>query len=391
MRRGWQIGRLGEIPLYVDPSLALVFGLVAWTLASAYLPARVPSLSPFWRWTLALLATLLFFASVLAHELAHGGVARLRRVPVLGITLAFFGGVAWLGDEPSSPFDEVLITVVGPMASLVIGGLTLWVYLVTIVVMSMLLPAGSLRELLGALAASTWYLGEVNVLLALFNLVPAFPLDGGRLLHALLWALNGRSDRALVWAVHVGEVLAGVLVLGSLVLSLWTRDGMLVLWGMLMAWVLHRTARQSLVHQRLRQQLAKVAVGSLMEQNFPRVPSHLTLDIVADQLLAQRKVALIPVTNGQHLLGVVVPAAVQRVPRSKRPHTTVAAIMQPAHTLPYLAPGDDAARALRLMAGSDLAALPVVVAPASGAPPVELVGLLEQRALLALLHRSPPD
>lgn len=386
MRRGWRIGRLGTIPLYLDPSLVLVFGLVAWTLASAYLPARLPGLSPSWRWTAALLTALLFFASVLAHELAHSAMAHTRNVPVLGITLSFFGGVAWLGDEPATPFDEILITAVGPLASLVIGGLTLMVYVTTVFVLQILTPAGDLRQWLGALAVSTWYLGEINVLLAIFNLLPTFPLDGGRLLHALLWALSGRTDQALVWSVRIGQGVAGLLVIASLLLSLWMRDGMLVVWGLLLAWVLYRTARESLVRYRLRQRLANVAVDSLMERNFPRVPPHLTLDVLADQLLARHhRVALIPVTNGTHLLGVVIPAAVERVPQIRRPSTTAAAIMRPAHALPHLAPDDDADRALRLMASVELAALPVM-RPATGATPTELVGLLDQRTLITLLH-----
>jgi len=389
VRRGWRIGRLGRIPLYVDPSLVLVFGLIAWSLASAYLPVQLPGLSPLWRWTLALLVTLLFFASILAHELAHGGMARVRQVPVLGITLSFIGGVAWLGDEPGTPFDEILITVVGPIASLIIGGLSLMVYAISAVVLQGLMPAGTLRQLLESLAVSGWYLGQVNVLLAVFNLLPTFPLDGGRLVHGLLWALGGRRDRALAWSVRFGEGVAALLVLTSLLVSLWARDPMIVVWGAVVAWVLYRTARRSLAHQQLRHRLAKVAVDSLMERNFPHVPPHLTLDVVAEQLLTQHRVALIPVTNGRYLLGVLLPAAVQRVPHPSRRHLTASTVMRPASDLPRLAPHDDADRALRLMAGAELAALPVVLAPATGTAPVELVGLLEQRTLLALLHDPP--
>ncbi len=245
----FQIFRVAGIPVRVDASWLLVFALISWSLASGYFPYVLPELTPGAAWLHAVTAAALLFASVLLHELSHALVARQHGVRVSGIRLHVFGGVSELESEPPTPRAEFLIAVVGPLTSFAIAALCY----------------GLGRTLTGVswLAALTGYLMAVNLIVGLFNLVPGFPLDGGRLLRAMLWWWSGRLGWATRWASRAGSLFAFLLVALGAVRAV---GGEMVggLWFILIGLFLHQAARSSYALVRMYDRLESLRVADVM-------------------------------------------------------------------------------------------------------------------------------
>src|SRR4051812_39295630 len=200
MEGSLRLGRIAGIEIGVHVTWLLAFGLVTWSLAASVFPSTYPRWTPGTYWTVGAIAALLLFVCVLLHELSHSVVARARGMPVSGITLFIFGGVTNLQGEAKRPTDEFWMAIVGPLTSLVLGA-TAWLIL-------HLLPSGR-TPVAGVLS----YLAYVNLLLAIFNLVPGFPLDGGRVLRSLLWAVTRDLRRATRIAARIGQGIAGLFIL----------------------------------------------------------------------------------------------------------------------------------------------------------------------------------
>lgn len=239
---GFRIARFFGFEVSVDPSWVIIFLLVLWTFTEAVFPARVPGLAPGIYAVMALVGAALFFGSVLLHELAHSAMARARGVTVEGITLFIFGGMARMRSEASTPKDEFLITVVGPLSSALIG--------------FALLAVARIAESAGlprAVSSVADYLAWLNFALAVFNLVPGFPLDGGRLLRSVVWHFSGDLRKATRWASLSGRLFGFVLIgLGLLYLFDSLVSG---LWFILIGWFLARAAAASYGHVVLRGEL----------------------------------------------------------------------------------------------------------------------------------------
>lgn len=194
MENSVKLGRIWGIPVGLHWSMFLVFGLVTWSLAMGYFPDEYPMLSAPVYWLLGLITSVLFFGSILAHEMGHAIVAQRNQVPVRGITLFIFGGVAQLEQEVRSPGAEFRITIAGPLVSLALAGLfgLLWL----------------LDQSVPYLAAPSIWLARINLLLAAFNMIPGFPLDGGRVLRAIVWKWTGSLIRATRVATFTGQLAA---------------------------------------------------------------------------------------------------------------------------------------------------------------------------------------
>ena len=245
-----QLFRVRGIPVRIDFGWLLIVGFISWNLASGYFPYVLPSLSPAAYWVQGLAAALLLFASVLLHELAHALVAVAHGVPVGGITLHIFGGVSQLDSEPETPRAEFLIAIVGPLASFAIAGTTYALgWLVTG-------PAWA--------DALVGYLAAVNLVVGVFNLLPAFPLDGGRVLHAALWAWTGRLDTATRVASRLGSAIALLMVAVGLVRA-FAGDVTAGLWFALIGLFLHQAARAASALLRIRTGLAALRTGQVMK------------------------------------------------------------------------------------------------------------------------------
>jgi Zn-dependent protease len=241
--------RVAGIPVRVDRSWVLVFGLITWSLAAGYFPRVLPDLSPGAAWLQAVVAALLLFVSVFLHELSHALVALEHGVPVGGIVLHIFGGVSELEAEPETPQAELLIALVGPLTSFVLAGFCY----------------GLGRAVAGPpwLAALTGYLAVVNLLIGLFNLVPGSPLDGGRVLRALLWWGSGRQQWATLWASRAGTAF-GIAIMG--LGGLRAAAGELIggLWFVLIGMFLFQAARASRALIDVRARLEPLRVADVM-------------------------------------------------------------------------------------------------------------------------------
>ncbi len=212
MRGTVTVGRLDDVPIVLHASLLPVFAFVSWTLAARFFPLLFPSWSPYRYWLVGIVGSILVFASVLVHELGHTFVARRRGLTVARISLFFLGGVAEIDVDGGTPGDEFWMALAGPVVSLGLAGgfSALWH------------PMSQRHPGLGAIAL---YLAISNFLLAMFNLLPAYPLDGGRLVRSRLWQLCGSQDRATLWASWLGQFLGGTVLLVGV---LWLLSGSLI-------------------------------------------------------------------------------------------------------------------------------------------------------------------
>lgn len=381
---GLRLGRLFGIEVYVHWSLALIFALVLFNLGLGVFPVWHPTWSPGLTWLTATGAALLFFASVLAHELSHSVVARAQGIGVDRITLFLFGGVSQMKDEPPSPKSEFLMAIVGPLTSLAIGVLA-------ILAGTWGTPAspfdllGGLGEILPTMSPirTLWlWLGPINVLLGLFNLVPGFPLDGGRVFRSALWWITGDVMKATRWAAGIGQLFGWLLIFTGF-MNLFGGASAQGLWLLLIGWFLSSAAGMSYQHMLLGRTLRDVRVADLMREVVPLEPDLSVQSFVDDYLMTGDHLAY-PVVLGRQLLGLVRLKDVQKAPREKWPWTRIAEIMTPAEQLKTLDSTTTAARAAEVLSEGGGTQLPVLDGEA-------VVGLVEPQDIVRWITLHPPE
>lgn len=358
----WRLGRVFGITLRIDYSWLLIFALVTWSLGATLFPERYPEWSQWQYWTVGLATSLLFFASVIAHELAHSVVARASGVEVQSITLFVLGGVARIVDEPDDAVTEFNIAIVGPLSSLVLASLFYIIFLIA-------------QNISAPLAAGARYLAGINATLAIFNLLPGFPLDGGRVLRAGLWSFTDNLRRATQWASMTGQAIAFTLIFIGL---LWTlRGGLDGLWFVFIGWFLQDAARTAYRQIVVREMLQDVPISRLMTHNYHPVSPDLTLDQVVSQYVLGSDDHAYPVIENDKLVSIVCLHDIRVVPSAERSNTTVRETMSTdLHTVQAQ---DDAAQALNLLTAHELRQLPVIE---NG----QLVGMIRRSDILRFLR-----
>lgn len=314
---GFRLGSVFGFEIRIDYSWFVIFFLILWSLSAGYFPATVPDLSPAAYLTMGLVGTLLFFASLLAHELSHSVVARRRGIPVEGITLFIFGGMAHTRMESENPGDELRIAGVGPLTSIALG-----------VLFFGLAWAG---ERLGWSVVATSvasYLSFINILLAVFNLLPGFPLDGGRLFRAAVWKATGDPDKATRWASTGGRWLGLALMVVGFFQAF---AGAILggLWLVFIGWFLRGAAETTLHQHVLRAALEGVSAWQVMSEHPETVSPRLTIQELVDDHLLRSRHESFPVTDDGRLEGLVTLDQVKRAPRARWSATKVAEIMTP--------------------------------------------------------------
>lgn len=384
MRDGIKIGRIFGIAIQIDPSWFLIFLLVTWNLSGSFLRTH-----PGWgvgaNLALAVAGALLFFGSVLVHELAHSVVAIAQGIPVKNITLFLFGGVANIQREPPSPRAEFLITIVGPLASFLLGILFFALTGVLERVVAVTTNPEALLAQLDPFATMLLWLGSINFLLAVFNLIPGFPLDGGRVLRAALWALSGNLRRATYWSSLVGQtvgwlfIVAGIAMIFGTALPFFGAGAISGIWLAFIGWFLKNAAVQSYRQVVVQDLLAGVPVERLTRSNVPTVtPDTLVNALVEDHVMAHDERAL-PVIRQEQLVGLVCFEDIRRVPRESWPVTTAGQIMTPIDNLVVATPDEDVSDALSKLAHRDVSQMPVVQGG-------RFVGLLRRRDIARWLE-----
>ncbi|MDH4136536.1 MAG: site-2 protease family protein [Anaerolineae bacterium] len=346
MRGTWRIAKIFGIDVNIDSSWLIVFVLITWTLAGSYFPDQYPDWASWLHWTVGVTTSVLFFASVLAHELAHSLVAIRQGEKVRSITLFIFGGVAQITEEPGRALKEFFMAIVGPLSSLVIAlafGI-LW------------LVVRGFSEPVGALA---YYLAYINASLAFFNLIPGFPLDGGRVLRALIWGISGNLRMATLVASWFGQGIALLFMLWG-VWQVFSGAFINGLWIAFIGWFLRNASISGYRQVVMRDVLRDVRVEDLMSHDFEAVSPALTIQQLVDDYVLRRRDHAYPVADGDRLRGIICLHDVKAVPRQQWVSKLVGEVMTPWERLATVSAEDDGNTVLTFMNTHNVGQLPVV-------------------------------
>ena len=353
-----RLGRLFGIEIGLDYSWFIIFFFLIIILGYAwqhYWP------SPATAWILAFFTSIMFFASILAHELAHSLVSQRYGIPVKSITLFIFGGVARITREPPHPMVEFKMAVAGPLSSLGIG---VFFGLLTVASCGGFSRAWDFAqgaiEPPSAVALMFLWLAYINVLLAAFNMIPGFPLDGGRVFRSIVWSATGSYERATRIAYIGGRIVAYLFMAGGVVAIFFLEYWFNGLWFIFIGWILHTAVQGSYRQAKLRLALEPFTAEQLMTRDYPSVPRELSLDQLIEDYFLNTGHRYFLVTEEGKLEGIVTLSNVEHVPRERRQVTTVAQVMTPAEKLAIASPGDSAAAVLEKMEEAEVDQMPVV-------------------------------
>ncbi len=386
MRSGFKIGRIFGINIHVDWSWIFIFLLVTWNLAGAVFPSLHPDWGLGLNIAVGVAASLLFFFSILLHELAHSLVAKARGLPVRRITLFFFGGVSNIEREPPSPGTEFLMAIVGPLTSILLGAGFIWLGRQNVPEMATAL--NNLMQLLRGLdplSTMLLWLGPINILIGLFNLIPGFPLDGGRILRSMLWATMDNFRRATRWATALGQGIGWLMILAGIamvfganlpILGTGITNG---IWFAFIGWFLVNAASQSYQQVVVEDMLEGVPITRLMREPAPAVSPDLPISTLVYDHVMQGDDRAFPVVESDRLLGVVYVENLRGVERSAWDTTTVRQVMVPEKDLDVVTPREDAMDAFQKLANKEMRQIPVVQ---NG----KLIGMLRRRDILRWLQ-----
>jgi len=349
MRSNISLGRVFGIPLRLHYTWFIIFALV--TVSLVLNPLVEPPYPPIaQRIILGILTSLLFFASIVTHELAHSILAIRNNISVKEITLFVFGGVSQITKEATSPRAELLIAIVGPLTSLALAGIFYGLHLLLAVTQQIL--AASLM----------WWLAWINVLLAVFNLIPGFPLDGGRIFRALVWHRTHDYHRATRIATKVGQGIAYAFIAGGIalifVLGLWF-NGM---WLIFIGWFLNDAARASYRQVLLRDALIGITARQVTDYGCPLIPPHMNLIELVQQYIWPTGRSCFLISWGAELEGMVTLQQIKKVPRDRWAITSVQDIMTPASKLKVAYADQDILSVLQEMDGENANHIPVIEA-----------------------------
>ena len=346
MQNSFQVGKLFGISIRIDYTWFVIFVLVASSLSSLYFPGVYADWSPPTYWFMGIVTALIFFASVLAHELAHSLVSKARGVPVQSITLFIFGGVARISDEPKTPASEFWMALAGPATSIGIGMVFGVLYLAT----------GRGKTPVAALAA---WLSYINLFVAALNLIPGFPLDGGRILRSAIWKITGNLRKATRIASILGRAVAYMFIL----LGIWRAvSGNLFggIWIAFIGWFLENAASSSYRQVALREMLQGMKVSDVMISDCPRLPRGLTIKELVDEYIFRTTLRCFPVVDDGHVLGVITLQHVKEIPRERWETTRVEEAMTPFDEMKAVRMDDDLHTIMQRMAEEGANEFPVV-------------------------------
>ncbi len=328
MKSTFRLGRIAGIQVGAHWSVFAIAALIAWTLATYVLPELEPGYGVVSYWSVGLVVAVIFFASLLAHEFGHSIVARRHGIKVDEITLWLLGGVSKLGADSETAGDEFRMAVIGPVISLGLG-----------FAFAFVAGLGALAGVPDLLVTGVMWLAVTNLLLGFFNLLPAFPLDGGRVLRAMLWGRSGNRLRATQTAARVGQACGyGLVALG---VAEFLYGGLGGLWMVLLGWFITQAARSEAAIVAQHELLADTAVRDIMSVDPVTVPEQLTIDdVINGFVLGARHSAYPVVTKLGMPVGLIDLDAIRRVKATERWSTTAGAAMEPLSALVVVAPTD---------------------------------------------------
>ncbi|HYA63562.1 MAG TPA: site-2 protease family protein [Candidatus Sulfotelmatobacter sp.] len=364
--QGIRIGRILSIPIYLDLSWILIFGLITLSLALQY-TKEFSSWSTAGHWGVGIVTSLLFFGSVVFHELAHSVVAQHYRIKVLSITLFLFGGLARIAQDPGKAIQEFNIAIAGPLAS---AFLALFFY-----GLKLLLPGS---EMVGAV---TDQLVFTNKWLAIFNLLPGFPLDGGRIFRAMVWGATKDFTRATRVAGASGKLIAYGMIIAGVWMSI--NSGWEYIWLAFVGWFLLNAAQASVAQVTIRETLTGLCAGDVMSHEVPTIPANMSLEEYSSEVLRTgRRIHI--VTMDDRLVGLMNVAALNTVPRDEWGMNSVQAVMVPREKILWASPEEPLQRLLERLIAADVNQMPVVSQTDDGA--AHIVGMITRDAILRVIQ-----
>lgn len=365
---GWSIGRLFGISIEINFTWIIIFGLILWTVSADILPGAAPDASRAELWMIGLITTLLFFASLVMHELSHSLMAKRLGTEVSRITLFVFGGVAQMKNEPNTPSAEFKIAIVGPLMSLFLGGLFIGFFF--------FLRAVEIPRIWWS--AMLW-VGQINIALAVFNMLPGFPLDGGRVLRSILWRAWDSLERATRIASNIGQFFGYAMIgVGFLAMLAGALGG---LWFVALGWLLSSAAAGSYQQMQIRRTLGDVYVHDLMSSPVQTIPAGATLQEAAEEYFMQVRFNAFGVERDDEIVGMIRLEDLQNVSRDRWPSVSTAEAMQSLDPEKMTINSDEeAVEAMMQMAQNDLGRL--LVTDQSGS----IIGILSHSDLQRLIR-----
>jgi len=365
MRNTINLGKIFGIQIRIDYSWFIIFLLITWSLGSHYFPYYYPGWQSLTYWIVALSTCLIFFACVLAHELSHSLVSKAHGTPVRDITLFIFGGVAQIVSEPEKPGKEFLMAFAGPLVSIAIAILFRFVVFV-------------IRSPLHPISALAYWLSRINLILAIFNLVPGFPLDGGRLLRAVVWKITGNFRKATRVASGAGQFVAFLLIFFGMFMFFTGRffNG---IWFVFIGWFLNNAAERSYRLVALKDTMRGVTVEEAMVKECYGVEGGTTLEQLIYEHIIREGYRCLPVIENGRVIGLVTIHQVKEVPHHTWSSTTVKEVMIPLDKTKAVKPSDPLFSVFETMTQEDISQLPVVQ---NG----ELVGIIGRDSILNFIR-----
>ncbi len=363
-RQNIRVGKIMGIPIGLDYSWFFIFAILTWMLAVSYFPVEFKGWSTGLYWAMGAITSLMLFVSVLLHELGHSFVALRFKLPVNSITLFIFGGVAQIAREPRSAWAEFWIAIAGPLVSLALGGL-----------FYLLEPLVTFSEPLLALVK---YLSYINLVLAVFNLVPGFPLDGGRVFRAIVWGITHDIRKATRISATVGRIFAFIFIyLGAV--QIFNGNIGNGLWIIFIGWFLDNAASAQVQQQEIRAALSGHKVAEAMNPNFAIVPADMTVaDIIMHHVLGEGR-RVVMVMQDDLPVGMLTLHRLKEIPQEKWLETLVSDVMIPTSKFKTVTPGMGLWNALESMDRDGVNQLPVMNEN-------KLVGLLSRDDLISYLR-----
>jgi Zn-dependent protease len=362
-----RIGRILGIPIYLHSTWVIIFAAITYSLAMQFTQEH-PAWNPAQQWTVGIFTSLLFFASLLFHELAHSVVAQHYKIRVLSITLFIFGGVASIERDPSKAIQEFNIAIAGPLASGFLAGIFFG-----------LVQAFPLNQMVNAV--STW-LWTTNLLLAVFNLLPGFPLDGGRIFRAIIWGATKNFSKATRIAGASGRLIAYAMILlgGFAVFKGFIGQG---LWSVFIGFFLLNAAQESVAQAAIRETLTGLRAADVMSHEVPTVGRAISLEEYGAEVLRTGRRCHLVITDDR-LVGMMNVHTLNSVPRDEWGHTSVQAVMIPRERILWASPDEPLLGLLERLLTADVNQMPIVSGSDDGA--AHIIGMVSRDSILRVMQ-----
>lgn len=367
---GLQIGRIRGIPIYLHASWIFIFALITYDLKTQFAREK-PEWTSAELWALGTVTSLLFFGSVLFHELSHSVIAQHYKIRVVSITLFLFGGLARIGRDPAKPIQEFNIAVAGPIASFFLCGVF---YL-----LGMLFPQSEMFVAVANL------LGSANLMLGGFNLLPGFPLDGGRIFRAIVWGITKDHTRATKMAGAAGKMVAYVLIGGGVAYAIAISKWEAAVWPVLLGWFLLNAAQESVAQLAIRESLAGLRASDVMSSDIPTLGPEFSLEDYGTEVLRTGRRNHLVITHDR-LVGMMNVHMLNSVPRHEWAHTSVQAAMIPRKDILWTTPDEPLLRLLERLLAADINQMPVVTGGNDDENSAQIVGIITRDSILRVMQ-----